>query len=67
MEASLQTIANMLKSEYEMEALCLFRIAAEKAEDVFGYSDERTVWCLVTIGIVFQTYRTWDKARDWFE
>ncbi|KAL1852899.1 hypothetical protein Daus18300_011981 [Diaporthe australafricana] len=67
MEASLQLIANMLKSGYRNEARRFFLEAAELAAEAFGSSDERTIWILITIGIVYQTHLKWSDARDWFE
>jgi tetratricopeptide (TPR) repeat protein len=67
LEAALQLIANMLKSGYKTEARRMFLEASEKASTVFGSDDERTVWVLITIGLVYQTYMTWDYAEDWFE
>ncbi|KAJ0122498.1 hypothetical protein J7T55_003011 [Diaporthe amygdali] len=67
MEASLQLIANMLKSGYKNEARRFFEEAVELAAKTFGTTDERTIWILITIGIVVQTHMGWSDARDWFE
>ena len=67
MEAALQLVANSLKCGYQLQARDMFREASEKASDVFGSDDERTVWVLITIGLVYQTFMTWDDAAEWFE
>lgn len=67
MEASLQLIANVLKCRYRAEARQLFEEAVELATKAFGWSDERTIWINITIGIVYQTHMKWENARDWFE
>lgn len=67
MEASLQLIANLLKSGYKNEARRFFEEAVELAAKTFGTTDERTIWILIAIGIVYQTHMGWSDARDWFE
>lgn len=67
MEASLQLIANMLKCGYQDESHELFEQAVDLAVRAFGANDERTIWILITIGIVYQTHMEWDDARNWFE
>ncbi len=67
MEAALQLVANMLKCGYKIQARRMFLEASEKASTVFGPDDERTVWVLITIGLVYQTHMTWGDAEDWFE
>jgi hypothetical protein len=41
--------------------------ASEKASAIFESDDERTVWVLITTGLVYQTHMTWDDAEDWVE
>lgn len=67
MEASLQLVANVLKYGYRTEARFLFNVASEKASEIFGYEDERSVWVNISIGIVYQTHISWDDAEEWFE
>ncbi|RYP62306.1 hypothetical protein DL771_009791 [Monosporascus sp. 5C6A] len=67
MEAALQLAANVLRCGYRTEARRAFLQASEKASALFGADDERTVWVLITIGIVYQTHMTWDDAEEWFE
>lgn len=67
MEAKLQVVANVLKHGYQTQAKYLFREATDKATDVFGWDDERTVWVLITIGLVYQTHMTWADGEEFFE
>ena len=67
MEASLQLVANSLKCGYHGPARRMFLEASEKASATFGSADERTVWVLISIGLVYQTYMTWDDAEEWFQ
>ena len=67
LEAALQLVANLLKCGYEREARHMFGEASARASALFGSSDERTVWVLITIGLVYQTHKTWNDAEDWFE
>lgn len=67
MEGVLQLAANILKSGFMIHAKQMFREISDKATEVFGADDERTVWVLITIGLVYQTHLTWDDAEEWFE
>ena len=67
LEAALQLIANLLKCGFERQARRMFGEASARASALFGSSDERTVWVLITIGLVYQTHKTWNDAEDWFE
>jgi hypothetical protein len=67
MEAALQLIANLLKCGYRTRPKRMFCDASDKAAVIFGSDDERTVWVLITIGLVYQTHMTWDDAEEWFE
>ncbi|RYP63797.1 hypothetical protein DL770_009297 [Monosporascus sp. CRB-9-2] len=67
MEAAMQLAANVLRCGYRTEARRAFLQASEKASAIFGADDERTVWVLITIGIVYQTHMTWGDAEEWFE
>ncbi|KAK8084450.1 hypothetical protein PG997_005721 [Apiospora hydei] len=67
MEVVMQLAANVLKSGHRREAKKVFRQVADKATDTFGADDERTVWVLITVGIVYQTHMTWADAEEWFE
>ncbi|KEY66009.1 hypothetical protein S7711_06917 [Stachybotrys chartarum IBT 7711] len=67
MEASLQLAANSLKGGYSGQAYQMFSDAADKANEVFGFMDERTVWVSITIGLVYQTHTSWGLAEPWFE
>lgn len=67
MEASLQLVADVFKYGFREECKLQFRAAKLKAEEVFGFKDERTVWVLISIGLVYQNYMTWTAAAEWFE
>ena len=67
MEAALQLINNIFKCGYHTQAWPMFRAIADTASNVFGYDDERTVWILISIGLVYQTHMTWDSAEQWFD
>ena len=66
-EAALQLIANALKCGYRTQAWPMFREVADMASSIFQSDDERTVWVLITIGLVYQTHVTWDAAEEWFD
>lgn len=67
MEAVLQLFANILKCGYQSQVWLMFRKVSDKASVVFGFDHERTVWILITIGLVYQTHMTWSNAAEWFE
>lgn len=67
MEAVLQLFANLLKRGYQSQARLMFRKVSDKGSEVFGFDDERTVWILISVGLVYQTYMTWSDAAQWFE
>ncbi len=56
--ATLQLVANSLKCGYQLQAKRRFREASEKTSAAFESADERTVWILITIGLVYQTHMT---------
>lgn len=59
MEATLQLVANVLKGGLcRSQVRRQFLMAAEKATQVFDSDDERTIWILITIDLVYQTYLT---------
>lgn len=67
LEAGLQLAATMFKCAYEAEARTMFNAAEVKSIDRFGYDDERTIWTLISTGLVYQTYASWDAAEPCFE
>ena len=66
-EKTLQIIANAFKCGHRAQAKIMFGVIADTAADVFGSDDERTVWVLISIGLVYQTYAGWLDAEEWFE
>ena len=67
MEALLELGACILKGGYGAEAANIFRAVELKAEDSFGWDQERTLWAKLTIGIIYQRYSGWEAAKLWFE
>lgn len=67
MEASLELATNVLIAGLGSNASELFRKIEHKAEDVFGWYEERTIWIKISIGIVYQKHKNWNDAKPWFE
>ncbi|KAH8694492.1 hypothetical protein BGZ61DRAFT_588458 [Ilyonectria robusta] len=67
LEAGLQLAATMFKCAYEAEAKTMFKAAEAKSKEQFGNDDERTIWTLISTGLVYQTYASWDVAEPCFE
>ncbi|KAK1622878.1 hypothetical protein BDP81DRAFT_475998 [Colletotrichum phormii] len=67
MEASMQLALNVFRGGFEIHAARMFGSVDEKAEWLFGYDDERTIWILITIGLAYQSNAGWDQASKWFE
>ena len=67
MEVSLELAAAFLKSGYTDEATKMFRDSTNMAEHVFGTDDERTIWAVISVGLVYQSYRGWESASAWFQ
>jgi hypothetical protein len=67
LEACMAVAAELLRAGLQDAGIRLFRRTIDKAEEVFGDNDERTIWVAITIGLVYQRFRGWDVARLWFE
>lgn len=67
LEASMELASALLKVGLTTDSTWMFREVEKKATKVFGWGDERTIWTLITIGIVHQNYRFWKAAKPWFE
>jgi hypothetical protein len=67
MEASLELASAVLRGNFDQDSNRIFREIDRKATSLFGSYDERTIWICISTGIVYQTYRTWNQARPWFE
>ncbi|KAF1958926.1 hypothetical protein CC80DRAFT_533884 [Byssothecium circinans] len=65
-EASLELASGLLKGG-SRSAGWLFRRIDEQAAIVFGWNDERTIWTLISIGLVHQNFQGWAAATPWFE
>ncbi|KAL1604846.1 hypothetical protein SLS60_004386 [Paraconiothyrium brasiliense] len=66
-EASLELAAGVLRGELVKHAQWMFREIQKKATNIFGEDNERTIWALINIGIIYQTHRTWPEAKPWFQ
>jgi hypothetical protein len=67
MEAFLKLGAALNKAKKTHEAKLLFEKSLEKAEEIFQYDDERTIWMTISVGIIYQTQANWTHAEPWFE
>lgn len=66
MEALLELSASILRGAFEDEAWSLFNKIEHKAEDDFGWDEERTVWGKISIGIIYEKTKGWEYAKLWF-
>ncbi|KAF8849071.1 hypothetical protein BDZ45DRAFT_810268 [Acephala macrosclerotiorum] len=66
MEALLEISASILRGGFEDEAWSLFDKIEHKAEDDFGWDEERTVWGKISIGIIYEKTKGWEYAKSWF-
>jgi len=67
MEACMKLACAFLKGDFEYESKTLFRRVEEKATNLYTDADERTIWILISTGLVYQDNRGWDAAKPWFE
>ena len=67
MDALVELAASFLEAGYFFEADTMSTKIRQKAEDDFGWNDERTIWAKMSIGLVYQAYRSWDSAKPWFD
>ncbi|KAF2125252.1 hypothetical protein P153DRAFT_360258 [Dothidotthia symphoricarpi CBS 119687] len=67
METALELVATFLSADRTMQARDMFQTCEETASRVFGEYDERTVWVLISIGLVYQRYKGWNEASPWFQ
>jgi tetratricopeptide (TPR) repeat protein len=66
-EAALELTAAVLRGHFDNFAKEMFGLIEADIVEKLGDQDERTIWMFISIGIVYQTHRTWDVARRWFE
>ncbi|KAI1077366.1 hypothetical protein F5B20DRAFT_273301 [Whalleya microplaca] len=66
-EAGMQLAVSILKEGYQTEAREMFIQAQEKSVLLFGAGDERAIWVLISIGLVYQKYVSWVAAEHWFQ
>ena len=67
MEALLELAASVLEARFDFEAAKTFQKIEQKADDSFGWDDERTIWAKISIGIIYQRHRNWERAKPWFD
>ena len=67
MEALLELVASVLEAGFDAEAAQQFEKIVEKADLYFGWDDERTIWAKISIGIIYQRHKTWERAKPWFD
>jgi len=67
MEICMKLACAFLKGNFEHESKTLFRRVEEKATNLYTDTDDRTIWILISIGLVYQNNRGWDTAKPWFE
>jgi hypothetical protein len=66
-EAATELTAAFVLADHLEPAKRMFNMCVERAHEVFGDDDERTVWLLISIGLVYQRHKGWDMAKTWFE
>ena len=67
LEACMEVAAGLLRGGFSDSSWRMFRKIEEKAVNLFGFDDERTIWTVITTGLVYQSVKGWDEARPWFE
>ncbi|KAH7410602.1 hypothetical protein BKA64DRAFT_358129 [Cadophora sp. MPI-SDFR-AT-0126] len=67
MEVLLELSASILKGGFDTQAEILFKRIEDKADHDFDWDDERTIWTKISIGLVYQTHRSWALAKPWFD
>ena len=66
LEVLIELSASILRGSFENEAWRIFNQIEHKAEDDFGWDDERTIWGKISIGIIYEKQKGWDYAKTWF-
>jgi hypothetical protein len=59
--------AAVVKGSFGDEAAKLFKQIEQKADDNFGWDEERTIWRKISIGIIYERFKGWEYARPWFD
>jgi len=67
MKTLLDLALAFMKSGFIDEPRRMFRRAADQAETAFGFGDQRTIWVLIQIGLIYQKLKGWDAASEWFD
>lgn len=66
-EASLELATGVLRGGLSKNARTMFLDIQKKANTIFGEDNERTIWTLISVGLVYQKYKSWLEAKYWFE
>ena len=67
MEALLELVASVLKAGFDHKAARVFHRIEQKADNDFGWDDERTIWAKISIGLIYQKHKDWEHAKPWFD
>ncbi|KAF2786480.1 hypothetical protein K505DRAFT_289676, partial [Melanomma pulvis-pyrius CBS 109.77] len=67
LEASMEVAAALLVGGFGDSSWSMFRKIEDKAVKLFGFDDERTIWTVISVGLIYQSAKGWDEARPWFE
>jgi hypothetical protein len=67
MEASLELSSAMLHANFDNLAEDIFGIVSDQARTLFARDMERAIWVDITIGLVYQKYRSWAVSSRWFQ
>ena len=67
MEVCMKLAGVFLKAGFHREAKEIFRKVEDKAATLYGCENERTIWILISIGILYQNIRGWRDAQEWFQ
>jgi hypothetical protein len=66
MEASMELGAAMLHANFDNLSEEIFGAVSDQARTLFARDLERSIWVDITIGLIYQKYRTWATSSRWF-
>jgi Flp pilus assembly protein TadD len=67
MEASVDAAKLLIQAGRDADAKDVLRSVEQEAVDSFGPDDNRTIWMLMRIGVMYQNEQNWDEAEPRFE
>ncbi|KAK0106080.1 hypothetical protein ONS95_004585 [Cadophora gregata] len=67
MEASVDVAKLLVQAGKAADAKDVLRSVEQEAVDSFGPDDDRTIWLLMRIGVMYQNEHDWDEAEPRFE